>query len=170
MTTVYKVLGRLEDGTFCSAVLRADHPMSMRYKLGKTTRAPKNLPIMAFKTLDQARAFCNAPRDKSTAVQYIATCEAKIQKLRGNVLYVPSLASPTKIAHFITAPRDLCSYEAPTGTVFCETLKVIRLEEEYSFSLLDSHVHGDKPLSRYKASRTNFLKRVNKCVRNLTSQ
>lgn len=172
MTTVYKILGVLPDGEYCSAVLWPSHPASMRYRLGKTTRAPKNMPIMAFDTIEAANTFSRTGRDLSTPQQVIAQCEATVVKAHSHrALHICDLYDPKYVADYIAynnkMRREFQGSALPTGTVLCTTLKVVCIKASHDFVSQYAETY-DVDLTHYKTDRLNFLKSVSKYVRQLT--
>jgi len=161
MITVYKVVGIREDGSYCSAVVNPKHPLSTRYELNKTTRAPKDLPLMALLTEKSAICFLrNLYRDNSTDNQAVLKCVGEKYKKRSTILCASELDAQ-KVGALIKFPEKR-GVTPPEGTILCTSIKPL---SEITRAYVQEPTYRDMTFS----TRQNFLKSVRKWVKKLTS-
>jgi hypothetical protein len=123
---VYKAVGKLEDGLYCSAVLHTEHPLSTRYRLGKVIIRTKR-PVMAFSDLDEANFFLTTSRDVSTKQQAILECEAKLTETKA--VELSKLYTPIGLARLLAGDKNIygdIEDVVPPFTVCCRWLKPIK--------------------------------------------
>ena len=116
---VYKVVHNYFDA-YLSYIVDAPK-YCCRYQIGETTKEPvKGAPLMAFRTLEQAKEF--------RLMQELGTIlECKARTIKGKNLRVALYAELTSINIFWSHPNPyIPTRPAPHGTVFCKTITPIR--------------------------------------------
>jgi hypothetical protein len=122
-TELYKVVGVLKWGLYCSTIIEKSHPLSARYRIGKRTRGKFGTALMAFMRLRDALDFMNNRNlYHSTYEQAVLECSG--ESCRGVLLAMDLLHNNEGLASLIAgrAYHMDCSDRAPSGTVMCSEL------------------------------------------------